>query len=53
MFGLDWRAPRYERASIESWLKDHDTSPLTNETLSSKLLVPNRALKSLIDAHTL
>ncbi len=38
----------YERAAIESWLKNHDTSPLTNEKLASKILIPNHQLKSLI-----
>ncbi len=38
----------YERAAIESWLKKKSTSPLTNETLASKQLIPNHQLKSLI-----
>lgn len=36
----------YERAAIDSWLEIHDTSFVTGETLSSKFLVPNRALKN-------
>ena len=39
----------YERAYIESWLLAHDTSPLTNQPLPHKLLVPNIALKQAID----
>ena len=39
----------YERAYIESWLLAHDTSPLTNQPLAHKLLVPNIALKQAID----
>lgn len=31
----------YERAAIESWFKNHDTSPLTNLKLNSKHLIPN------------
>ena len=31
----------YERAAIEAWLAEHDTSPLTGEKLSSKVLIPN------------
>ena len=31
----------YSRLAIERWLKNNDTSPLTNETLSSKVLYPN------------
>ena len=38
----------YERAYIESWLLAHDTSPLTNQPLAHKLLVPNIALKQAI-----
>ena len=38
----------YERAYIESWLLQHDTSPLTNQPLAHKLLVPNIALKQAI-----
>ena len=39
----------YDRAAIEEWLQTHDTSPLTNYTLQSKLLTPNHALRSIID----
>ena len=39
----------YERSAINQWFKDHDKSPMTNETLSSKSLTPNRQLKKLID----
>jgi hypothetical protein len=38
----------YERAAIELWLKKKNTSPVTNETLASKQLIPNHQLKSLI-----
>lgn len=46
----------YERASIERWLHDHNTSPATNEQLPHRQLAPNHVLKSLIndwaeDAH--
>ena len=36
----------YDRASIESFLETHDTSPLTNEPLATKSLTPNDALRS-------
>ena len=36
----------YDRASIESYLETHDTSPLTNEPLATKSLTPNDALRS-------
>jgi NAD(P)-dependent dehydrogenase (short-subunit alcohol dehydrogenase family) len=38
----------YERANIEKWLQEHDTSPMTNVTLQYKTLVPNIALRNLI-----
>ena len=40
----------YERKEIENWLRNHDTSPKTNEKLEHKNLVPNHALKALIDS---
>ena len=39
----------YERATIEKWFKTHQTDPLTMENVSSKLLVPNRAIKSAVE----
>jgi len=38
----------FERCIIEDHLQTHDTNPVTGETLSSKSLIPNRALKNLI-----
>lgn len=38
----------YERAAIEHWLRTHDTSPMTNQRLPSRELVPNNALRSAI-----
>ena len=38
----------YERANITAWLASHETSPLTNEALPHKMVVPNHALKALI-----
>ena len=35
----------YERKAIEDWLNDHDTSPLTGETLPAKTLIPNIQLR--------
>ena len=40
------RDRRDDRASIESFLETHDTSPLTNEPLATKSLTPNDALRS-------
>mmetsp|Transcript_45874 Transcript_45874/g.93880 ORF Transcript_45874/g.93880 Transcript_45874/m.93880 type:complete len:283 (+) Transcript_45874:91-939(+) len=38
----------YDRDDIERWLIKHNTSPLTNEELASKELVPDAALKQQI-----
>lgn len=39
----------YEAEAIRGWLDSgHDTSPMTNSTLSHQNLVPNRALRSAI-----
>ena len=38
----------YERENIKQWLKDHATSPLTNERLASKELLPNYTVRSLL-----
>jgi len=37
-----------EEAAISEWLKEHATSPLTNEPLASNLLVPNQRLRAII-----
>ena len=40
----------YERSSIQRWFNSgKNTSPLTNEPLSSTDLIPNRVLKDLLD----
>lgn len=41
----------YERKAIELWFQKHSTSPLTNEVLVSKNLLPNLALKKLINDY--
>lgn len=40
----------YERAAIERWLEEHDTSPMTRVKFKSRELVPNRALGAALDA---
>ncbi|KAK9830395.1 hypothetical protein WJX72_011520 [[Myrmecia] bisecta] len=40
----------YERLSIEQWLAKHDTSPMTNEVLPTKQLIPNMAVRQLVQA---
>ena len=38
----------YDRASIELWFQNHNTSPMTREMISTNL-IPNFNLKSQID----
>ena len=38
----------YERAAIEAWLRNHDTSPATGKPLPSKKLVPNVRARSML-----
>jgi len=38
----------YEKEAILKWLVDHNTSPITREKLSSKVMVPNYMIQSLI-----
>ena len=40
----------YDRRSIEKWLKQRNTCPLTGKELTSQQLVPNFAVKGLVDA---
>ena len=40
-----------ERRNIERWLADHQTSPKTNEPLPSLTLVPNHAVKSMVQDY--
>jgi serine/threonine protein kinase len=39
----------YDRIAIEEWLQSHNTSPLTNEPLLHKNLIPNHTLRKIID----
>ena len=39
----------YERGFISRWLENHDTSPLTRQTISVDDLRPNRVLRGLLD----
>lgn len=38
----------YDRNAIEEWFEEHDTSPVTNLPILSKILIPNYALVSAI-----
>jgi DNA-binding beta-propeller fold protein YncE len=40
----------YNRFDIENWLKQHNTSPLTNEPLEHKILIPNIDKRRQINA---
>jgi U-box domain len=40
----------YERTAIMEWLAASDTSPVTGQPLASRDLVPNHALRSIIQA---
>jgi len=40
----------YERSNIEKWLKTHNTSPMTNAVLLTTTLIPNIALRKLIQS---
>ena len=39
----------YERTAIEAWLMDHDRSPMTNEPLQTKDVLPNLLVKQIIN----
>jgi hypothetical protein len=40
----------FEESAIRLWLQNHDTSPMTNKVLESKILIPNISLKAAIEA---
>ncbi|KAK9829826.1 hypothetical protein WJX72_008079 [[Myrmecia] bisecta] len=42
----------YERSAIELWFSNHDTSPMTNEVVSDKDLIPNIIMRRLIQSYT-
>jgi hypothetical protein len=39
----------YERAAIERWFLTHRTSPMTGAVLTSRVVVPNHRLRTIID----
>ena len=41
----------YERAAIEEWLRNHNTSPKTNVALANKTLIPNHNLRQYIQDY--
>eukprot|EP01043_Picozoa_sp_COSAG02_P041859 COSAG02_NODE_3509_length_6634_cov_2.750574_4_plen_527_part_00 len=41
----------YDRLTIESWLLKHSTDPITNTELRSKKMVPNIAIRKLVQSR--
>jgi hypothetical protein len=41
----------YDRESIEKWLINHDMDPIAHKKLNKNMLIPNYALKSLIEEY--
>jgi hypothetical protein len=48
---MDREGNTYERTSIEQWLTNHNTSPITRKSLNANHLVVNRALVGLIESE--
>jgi len=46
---IDREGNTYERTSIEQWLSQHNTSPITRNSLKVNHLVVNRALLGLME----
>ena len=42
----------YEREAIEQWLRSNNRSPQTNQVLTSRILIPNRTLRSQLETTT-
>ncbi len=42
----------YEKKTIENWLRNHNTSPMTGEELSTKTFFPNKTIMQLIHRLT-
>jgi U-box domain len=38
----------YKQSAIAQWLRSHDTSPVTGQLLTSTDLLPNHALRQMI-----
>eukprot|EP00210_Caulerpa_lentillifera_P006929 g6625.t1 len=41
----------YERKAIERWLRQKKESPITRQPISSSVLIPNLAIKNLVDQN--
>ena len=41
----------YERAALEGWLAQHDTSPVTGQPLHHKRIVDNFVIRNAIANH--
>ena len=42
----------YEQVAVAEWLQTHSTSPVTSQPLASTDLLPNHALRQMIQAAT-
>jgi len=47
----DCNGHTFEKSAIESWYREHDTSPVTNQRVSHKGLIPNFAIKQLTEEY--
>ena len=47
----DCNGHTFEKSAIESWYREHDTSPVTNQRVSHKGLIPNFAVKQLTEEY--
>lgn len=41
----------YEKQAIANWLKNNNRSPMTNEVIKPKTMIPNHALRKSIDNY--
>jgi hypothetical protein len=47
----DCNGHTFEKSAIESWYREHDTSPVTNQRVAHKHLIPNFAVKQLTEEY--
>jgi hypothetical protein len=47
----DCNGHTFEKSAIESWYREHDTSPVTNQRVVHKHLIPNFAVKQLTEEY--
>ena len=49
---VDHEGNTFERAAIEAWIREHETSPITRSPLQVGNLTPNRVLRNIIEQYT-